>query len=112
MAWEFAVCSHKDSIPIHARLCRIERLQRAAVNEIVKDKGLPFIQYIGPAEKAVASLTYKPILHLQAPYILPPETELNQGIQEKSLSMVDIAVSEEFLKLEENLAKYKAILAE
>ena len=47
-----AVSSHKGAIPLLARPCTIERLKRATVNEIVKDKGLPTIQYIGPAEKA------------------------------------------------------------
>ena len=43
------------------------------MNEVVKDKGLPIIQYLGPAEKALPSITYKPMLHLQAPYTLPPD---------------------------------------
>ena len=38
--------------------------------------------------------------------------ELYQGIQEKSMSIADIAESNELLKLEECLMKYKAILAE
>ena len=59
-----AVSSPKDA---HTRPRIIQRLPRITVNEVLKDKGLPIIQYIGPAEKALASITYKPILHLQAP---------------------------------------------
>ena len=62
-----AVSSPKDSIPLRSRPRIIQRLQRITVNQVVKDKGVPIVQYIGPAEKALASITYKPILHLQTP---------------------------------------------
>ena len=68
-----AVSSPKDAVPLNVRPRIIQRLPRITVDEVVKDKGLPILQYIGPAEKALASITYKPILHLQAPYTLPLE---------------------------------------
>ena len=37
------VSSPKDAIPL---LCIIQRLPPITVNEVVKDKGLPIIQYI------------------------------------------------------------------
>ena len=66
-----AVSSPKDSVPLQTRARVIPRLPRITVNEVVKDKGLAIIQYMGPAKRALSSIIYQPILHLQVPYTLP-----------------------------------------
>lgn len=68
-----AASSSKDGTPLRIRPRTIQRLARTTVSEIVKDKGLPILQYIGTPQKGLSSIVYKPILHLQAPFTLPPE---------------------------------------
>lgn len=67
-----AVSSPKDAVPLLTRPRLIPRLQRIGANEVVKNKGLPITQYVSNAKRALSSLLYKPILHLQIPYTLPP----------------------------------------
>ena len=62
-----AVSSPKDSVPLQTRARVIPRLPRITVNEVVKDKGLAIIQYMGHAKRALSSIIYQPILHLQVP---------------------------------------------
>lgn len=68
-----AVSSPKDNRPLVSKSRMISRQQRMKPDELVKDKGVPIFQYISQPEKGLASITYKPMLHLQVPYTLPPE---------------------------------------
>lgn len=68
-----AISSPKDAVPLHTRARVIPRLPRITVNEVVKDKGLTIMQYMGHAKRALSSIIYNPILHLQVPYTLPPD---------------------------------------
>ena len=60
-----AISSPKDTVPLHTRAHVIPRLPRITANEVVKDKGLTIMQYMGHAKKALSSIIYDPILHLQ-----------------------------------------------
>jgi len=62
-----AVSSPKESVPLCIRTQGIPRLSRLTANELVKDKGLPIIQY---TSNALSSIIYQPILQLQVPYTL------------------------------------------
>lgn len=66
-----AVSTPEGSVPLVSPSRVIQRKKRSKVNDVVKDKGVPIIQYISPHEKGLNSLIYKPILHLQAPHIIP-----------------------------------------
>ena len=61
------VSSPKDSVPLHTRTRLIPRLLRNTVNEAVKDKGLPIIQYTSNTKRALSSIIFQPILQLQVP---------------------------------------------
>jgi len=63
-----AVSSPKESVPLCIRTRVIPRLSRLTANELVKDKGLPIIQY---TSNALSSIIYQSILQLQVPYTLP-----------------------------------------
>ena len=43
-----AISSPKDAMPLHTRACVIPRLPLITANEVVKDKGLTIMQYMGP----------------------------------------------------------------
>jgi len=66
-----AVSSPKESVSLHTRTQVIPRLSQITANELVKDKGLPIIQYTSNSKKALSTITYQPILQLQVPYTLP-----------------------------------------
>ena len=68
-----AVSSPKDAVPLQTRARVIPRLPRITANEVVKDKGLTIMPYMGHAKRALSSIIYDPILHLQVPYTLQPD---------------------------------------
>ena len=68
-----AISTPEDGTPLIHKSRIISRQQRIKVNELVKDKGVPIIQYIGPPEKGLASVILKPVIELQVPYTLPSE---------------------------------------
>ncbi len=68
-----AVSTPKDGTPLIAKSHVVSRQKRIKVNELVKDRGVPIFQYVGPLEKGLASVIYKPILELQVPHTLPLE---------------------------------------
>ena len=49
----------------------IKRHKSVNVHELVKNKGVPILQYQGSIKEASALLTFKPIIELQVPYTLP-----------------------------------------
>lgn len=51
----------------------IKRQKRMKVTELVKDRGVPIIQYVSPLERGLSSVTFKPIHELQVLYTLPSE---------------------------------------
>ena len=68
-----AASSARGTVPLKTRPRVIPRLARITTNEVVKNKGLPIIQYTGHTKKALSSIIYKPIINLQIPYTLPPD---------------------------------------
>jgi len=68
-----AVSSPKDTTPLVSRSRVISRQKRIRVDELVKDKGVPIVQYISQPEIGLATVKYKPILHLQVPHTLPSD---------------------------------------
>ena len=68
-----AVSTPHDKLPLKARSRVISRQSRILVTELTKDKGLPLLKYIPSVTKALASVSYDPILQLQVPYTYPPE---------------------------------------
>ena len=72
-----AVSTPKDNVPLITKSRVINRQQRIKVNELVREKGVPLLQYVGPNEKGLASIFYKPIIELQVPYTLPSEIYSN-----------------------------------
>ncbi len=69
-----AVSSPRSTVPLNTRPRVIPRLERAKANEVVKNKGLTILQYTGHTKRALSSIIYKPIIQLQIPYTLPPDT--------------------------------------
>jgi len=73
-----AVSTPKDNrSPLTAKSRVINRQPRVKVDELVKDKGVPIIQYVGPHVHPLASVLYKPIIEIQTPYTLPSELYSN-----------------------------------
>ena len=72
-----AVSTPKDDGPLTAKSRVINRQPRVKVDELVKDKGVPIIQYIGPHVHPLASVLYKPIIEIHTPYTLPSELYSN-----------------------------------
>ena len=68
-----AVSSLRGTVPLKTRPCVIPRLARIIANEVVRNKGLPIIQYTVHTKKAPSSIIYKPIINLQIPYTLLPD---------------------------------------
>jgi len=72
-----AVSTPKDNVPLIAKSRVINRHPRVKVNELVKDKGVPILQYVGPQVKSLSLVLYKPIIELKMPYTLPSELYSN-----------------------------------
>ncbi len=69
-----AISTSKDcGTPLIAKSRVISRQERMKTDELVKDKGVPIVQYIGPLERGLRSVIFKPTIELQAPYTLPSE---------------------------------------
>jgi len=51
-----AVSSPKDAVPLHTRAHVILRLLQITESEVVKDKGLTIMQYMGHAKRALSSI--------------------------------------------------------
>ena len=66
-----AVSTPKDDTPLTTKSQLIRRAKRTAVDELVKDKGVPILQYTSQDGKGLASLIYKPIHQLQVLHTLP-----------------------------------------
>ena len=66
-----AISSPEDAVPLKTRARVIPRLPGITANEVVKDKGLTIMKYTSHAKRALSSIAYSPILHLQIPYTLP-----------------------------------------
>lgn len=52
-----AVSTPKDNVPLIVKSRVISRQQRIKVNELVREKGVPILQYVGPHEKGLAYKT-------------------------------------------------------
>ena len=65
-----AVSTPTDNVPLIAKSRVISRQQRITVNERVRGKEAPILPYVGPHEKGLASVVYKPIIELQVPHTL------------------------------------------
>ncbi|XP_065911780.1 uncharacterized protein [Dysidea avara] len=72
-----AVSTPKDNVPLITKSRVISRQQRVKVNELVRDKGIPILQYVIPHKQGLASVLYKSIIELQVPYTLPSELYSN-----------------------------------
>ena len=72
-----AVSTPKDNVTLIAKSRVIIRQQRIKVNELVREKGVPILQYVRPHEKGLASVLYKLIIELQVPHTLPSELYSN-----------------------------------
>ena len=74
-----AISTPKDNVPLCAKSRKISRQQRIKVDEVVvREKGVPILQYyVGPHEKGLASVFYKPVIELQVPHTLPSELYSN-----------------------------------
>ena len=84
-----AVSTSKDNGALTANSRVINRQPRVKVDELVKDKGVPIIQYIGPHVHPLASILYKPIIeiiintiHLAIRSLLQPPLALWMDIQQ------------------------------
>jgi len=51
----------------------ISRKPHVKVTELVKDKGVPILQYVSPPVQSLASVFYKPIIEIQIPYTAPSD---------------------------------------
>jgi len=72
-----AVSTPTDNVPLTAQSRVITRQQRVKVNELVRDKGVPILQYANPHGRGLASIFYKPIVELQVSFTLPSELYSN-----------------------------------
>ena len=73
-----AISTPKDNVPLSAKSRKISGQQRIKVDEVVREKGVPILQhYVGPHEKGLASVFYKPVIELQVPHTLPSELYSN-----------------------------------
>ena len=72
-----AISTPKDNVSLIAKSRVISRQPRVKVTELVKDKGVPILQYIGPHLQPLASVLYKAIIEIQMPYTLPSELYSN-----------------------------------
>jgi len=68
-----AVSSPKDSASLQTTSRAIPKLSRITASEVITDKGLKIVQYMGHTKRTLSSIIYKPVLHLQTPYILTPD---------------------------------------
>ena len=68
-----AVSTPQDHQLFHSSSRIIRRQKTVNVHELVKDKGVPIVQYQGSIKKGLASLTFKSIIELQVPYTLPQQ---------------------------------------
>ena len=68
-----AVSTPQDHQLFYSSSRVIRRQKTVKVHELVKDKGVPIVQYKGSIKKGLASLTFKPIIELQVPYTLPQQ---------------------------------------
>jgi len=66
-----AVSTPRNNVPLYATSRVISRKPRVKVTELVKDKGVPILQYISPHVQSLASVLYKPIIEIQMPYTAP-----------------------------------------
>ena len=73
-----AVSTPKDNVQLIAKSRVISRQSRVKITELVKDKGVPILQYIDAHVQPLASVLYKPIIEIQMPYTLPSELNLLQ----------------------------------
>ena len=55
----------------------VVRLKRIKVADIVRNRGIAIIHYNLPDKSALSMLCFKPIMHLQFPYISPPSLNLD-----------------------------------
>ena len=68
-----AISTPQDEVPLKASSRVIPRQSRITVNSLIKDKGLPILRYFPSTIKALASISYHPIIQLQVPYTYPLE---------------------------------------
>ena len=69
-----AISTPKDNAPLTANPRAVRRLQqRMKVNDLLKDKAVPLLQYVCSGERGLASIFYKPFVELQIPQTLPAE---------------------------------------
>ena len=71
-----AVSTPKDNVPLIAKLRVINRQQRIKVNKLVREKGVPILQYVVPNEKGLSSVelqVYTRSLHTKTDIAAAPE---------------------------------------
>ena len=51
----------------------VSRRKRIPVQELIKDKGIPIVPFIGPARPSICNYVYKPRKELTNPYTLPSD---------------------------------------
>lgn len=68
-----AISTPQDEVPLKASSRVIPRQSKITVNSLIKDKGLPILRYFPSTIKALASISYHPIIQLQVPYTYPLE---------------------------------------
>ena len=62
---------------VHIKLQPIKRQKRKLAHQIIQGKGIPVVEYMPTEKSGLSSVFFKPLLQLQMPYILPPDTNLD-----------------------------------
>ena len=55
----------------------VKRQKRKKASEVICGKGIPITDYITPAESGLSKVTFAPLMHLQVPFILPLDVNLD-----------------------------------
>ena len=58
-------------------MSKVLRQSRKHVDDVIKGKGIPIIQYVAPEVTGLSKIEFKSLLELQRPYILPLDTSLD-----------------------------------
>ena len=58
-------------------MSKLLRQSRKHVDDVIKGKGIPIIQYVAPEVTGLSKIEFKSLLELQRPYILPLDTSLD-----------------------------------
>ena len=55
----------------------VQRQKRKKASEVICGMGIPITDYFAPAESGLSKVTFAPLMHLQAPFILPLDVNLD-----------------------------------